>query len=308
MEVPVFLTGMKFKKKMISAAAFLLLAVLASCGSSAEKMEEPVIVEVLPDTVALERGVMRIYNFEKLRLHAYQTNDRLKNESFLIETERELIGIETPAFSSNLAEYVDYIAGLGKPLNHLIIAAHGHGGRLFAHARIYSTASVSGDLSEGGRIRAEIEKSIQTFGSGYDGDIPVISDIIQGGWITIGDVDFNVIETGEGFDIEIPALNAVYTHRLGSQTHGIFSSVAQIDETLQRMRDIQSKRIALVLTSHETPEDYFAVVEKIYYLEQTRSIAGSAANREVFITSMKRAFPGYDGENYLQMTASALFR
>jgi hypothetical protein len=289
--------------------ALFAAVVMVSCGTGADTSEEPIIVEVLPDTVELAVGVMRVYNYGGIiRLHAYQTNDAMKDRCFLLETEHELIGIETPAFSRNLAEYMDYAASLAKPLNHLIVVNHGNGGRLFSKSTVYSTAAVKEAFGPGGRIRGMIEGFIQTLGAGFDGDIPVITSIIPGGWTTIGGVDFNVIETTRGFDLEIPAINGVYTHMMGAYSHNTFADAQQIDEMLGRMRDIRSKNFALILTAHAEPESYLDVDEKISYLEQTKTIVSASRTRADFIAAMKAAFPDYDGGNYLETSARALFK
>ena len=42
----------------------------------------------------LGNGKVYIYDFGKIRLHAYETNDAMNDTAYIIETENELTGIE----------------------------------------------------------------------------------------------------------------------------------------------------------------------------------------------------------------------
>jgi hypothetical protein len=291
------------KKAAILTAIAALLTI--SCGTT--NGENTVFSEFLPETEVLDAGVMEIYDFGKVLLHAYQTNDPMKDECFILETDHELISIETPAFSRNIREYADYITALGKPLNHLIMVNHGNGGKVLNAKHVYTTAKTRAAFQEGGAIKAMIDNFVKVFGPEFDHDIPVVTDILAAGPVTIGGVAFNVVETKEGFDLEIPIINAVYTHMAGARTHNIFNNTAQVEDMLQKMKDFRTKRFALILTSHEVPEFYSAIHEKIRYLEQTQAIIASSGTRDEFIAAMKTAFPEYSGENYLEMSATALF-
>ena len=44
---------------------------------------------------------------------------------------------------------------------------------------------------------------------------------MEAGQVTIGGIDFVIKQTGEAFDVEIPEINAVYTHMLGHDCHSI---------------------------------------------------------------------------------------
>jgi hypothetical protein len=262
----------------------------------------------LAETKTLAIGVMQIYDFGAVQLHAYQTRDPMNEECYLLETKEELIGIETPAFSKNLAEYVDYIKALDKPLNHLILVNHGNGGKLFKKSHIYSTASTRAALQKGGHIRSLIDNSARIFGAEFDSDIPEITNIIPAGRVKIGCLDFFVTETSTGFDLEITPIHCIYTHMVGSHSHNILPGPNQIGDMLRKMKGFKAKNYRLILTSHEVPETIAAADKKIRYLEKTHEILRSSRKREDFMSAMKTAFPDFAGENYLEMSAGALFR
>ena len=63
----------------------------------------------------LGNGKVYIYDFGKIKLHAYETNDAMNDTAYIIETENELTGIETPAFYEDLNTYNGYVSKLAKP-------------------------------------------------------------------------------------------------------------------------------------------------------------------------------------------------
>ena len=54
--------------------------------------------------INLKKGFVEVYNFENIKLHAYQTNDK------------NLLLIEFPAFYDNFEEFENYVKGLGKTI------------------------------------------------------------------------------------------------------------------------------------------------------------------------------------------------
>ncbi|MBQ9389026.1 MAG: hypothetical protein IJU07_02510, partial [Synergistaceae bacterium] len=81
-----------------------------------------------------------------------------------------------------------------------------------------------------------------------------------------------------------------------------------IEAEIAELRDYQTKGYELVLTSHNAPEGKDAVSEKIAYLEKVLELAKSSKTKEEFISGVKAAFPDYNGEAYLEMSAGALFK
>ena len=63
----------------------------------------------------------------------------------------------------------------------------------------------------------------------------------------------------------------------------------------------------LILTSHYTPEDLKDAEAKIRYLEELKTIASSCTDGESFKTAVRKRYPAYSGENYLDMTAGFFF-
>ena len=125
--------------------------------------------------------------------------------------------------------------------------------------------------------------------------------------ITIGGIEFVIHPTAEAFDVEIPALNAVYTHMLGHDCHSIVAGADHADAMIAQLEGYIARGYDLILTSHYTPEDWKDARTKIDYLKELKPLAAVSGNRDSFLAAMKEKYPQYSGENYLSMTAGFFF-
>ncbi|GHV25702.1 hypothetical protein AGMMS4952_04150 [Spirochaetia bacterium] len=255
----------------------------------------------------LSIGAVRVYDFDGIRLHAYETKNPFADECYLFETGQELIGLEAPLFRNNLTEFADYIQSLNKPLNHLIIAYHPGGGNAFAGSRVYATETAKKSMGEGGFIKAMIANFAGGFGDKLYTEIPAVTDTIKAGKVTIGGIEFIVTDTKESFDLEIPAINVVYTHMVGHRAHNILESPEHIAAMIEQMEDYKKQKPCLILTTHDVPVTVEIVDEKLTYLQKVKELAAASKDKASFIAGVKAAFPDYAGEKYLEMSAGALF-
>ena len=107
--------------------------------------------------------------------------------------------------------------------------------------------------------------------------------------------------------MEIPEINAVYTHMLGHDYHSIVARAGHADAMIAQLQGYIKAGYDLILTSHYTPEDLKDAEAKIRYLEELKAIAASCAGGEAFKTAVRERYPSYSGENYLEMTAGFFF-
>lgn len=107
--------------------------------------------------------------------------------------------------------------------------------------------------------------------------------------------------------MEIPEINAVYTHMLGHDCHSIVAGAAHADGIIAQLQNYIKTGYDLILTSHYTPEDLKDAQTKIAYLEQLKDMAASSVNKDAFRAAVKERYPAYSGENYLDMTAGFFF-
>lgn len=259
------------------------------------------------NTITLSAGSVTVYENNGLKLHSYATGDALADVAYIVEGKDELIGIELPAFTASLEAWQEYIKTLGKPMHSIFICCHPAGADYIKGMQVYGTAGAKASIS-GGTAKAITDGLQQAFGDDFHGkDAAVITDVVSGK-ITLGGVQFELLDRGESYDLVIPAFNAIYTHMLGKTTHSILVSTDHIDAFASVLREYQSAGYELILTSHGGPEGQDAVEEKLRYLAETKKLAENCSNADDFKAAMQKAFPDYDGLNYLAMTAAALYK
>ncbi|WP_051355681.1 hypothetical protein [Acetobacterium malicum] len=294
--------------------SFLMLTV-AGCGSNAanstdksssttteETKKEATVIEV-----PLKIGKVQVYDFGDVKLHAYATNDALNDECYIVENKDNLVGIEIPAFTDNLNEWKDYIKSLNKPMNDILIDNHNTGGDYLTGMNVYATENAKAAI-EGGATLATMQGLAQSIGTAFDSNVAKITKILSAGSQTIAGTEFMITDNGDTYTIEIPEMNAVYTHMLGEKVHSILVSNEMMDATIATLNEYQSKGYDLILSSHAAPETQAAVVAKIAYIEKAKELAKSSADAKIFTEAMSKAFPDYAGANYLDMTAGFLYQ
>lgn len=254
--------------------------------------------------IKLAKGEVNVYDFGAIKLHAYKTNDFIDNEVFIVEKGGKAAIIESPCFFDNIAELSEYLSSI--KAEGMLVAYHGAGASFLPDVPKYATANAV-EYSENGGGKALIDNFTAAFGESFDKSVHKITNVIGEGQITIGGIDFVIRQTHEAFDIEIPEINAVYTHMLGHDCHSIVAGAAHADGIIAQLNGYIANGYTLILTSHYTPEDLKDAETKIAYLENLKAIASDCRTAEEFKTRVGEQYPNYSGENYLDMTAGFFF-
>ncbi len=255
-------------------------------------------------TVKLNKGEMNIYDFGGVKLHAYKTNDFIDDEVFVVEKNGKAVIIESPCFFDNIRELEEYLSDV--EVEGMLIAYHGAGASFLPQVPRYATQNAV-EYSANGGGKALIDNFTKAFGDIFDKSVHKITDVIKEGKVTIGGIDFVIKQTAEAFDIQIPEINAVYTHMLGHDCHSIVAGAAHADSIAAELKGYIAKGYDLILTSHYTPEDLKDAQTKIDYLENLKKIAAACADADSFKTEVQKQYPAYSGQNYLDMTAGYFY-
>ncbi len=255
-------------------------------------------------TVKLNKGEVNVYDFGAVKLHAYKTNDMLSDEVFILEKDGKSVVIESPCFFDNETELEKYVGNLN--VQGLIVAYHAAGGAFLKGVKKYATASAKKYSYQGGG-KALIDNFTKAFGAAFDSEKHVFTDVLSAGETVIAGIKFIIIPNDDAFTIEIPEINAVYTHMLGHDCHSIVAGAAHADAMIAELSGYIEKGVTFVLTSHYTPEDLKDAETKINYLKDLKSIAGEVKTAEEFKNAINTKYPRYSGENYLEMTANMFF-
>ncbi|MDE6763217.1 MAG: hypothetical protein K2J73_06020 [Oscillospiraceae bacterium] len=255
-------------------------------------------------SVKLAKGEMNVYDFGTVKLHAYKTNDLIDDEVFVIEKNGKAAVIESPCFFDNCAELSEYLKDL--EVDGIFVAYHGAGASFMPDIPKYATKNAK-EYSENGSGKTLIDNFTNAFGDVFDNSVHQITDIIGEGKVTAAGIDFIITQTAEAFDIEIPEINAVYTHMLGHDCHSIVAGTGHADAIVAQLKEYIKKGYDLILTSHYTPEDLKDAETKIGYLENLKVIAAKCKNADEFKSEVKNNYSDYSGDNYLDMTAGFFF-
>lgn len=255
-------------------------------------------------TVKLKKGEVHRYDFDGVTLHAYQTNDPLSDEVFVLEKAGKAVVIEPPCFVDNCRELAEYLGRL--EVAGVLVAYHAAGASFLPDAPKYATQNAV-EYSANGGGKALISNFTAVFGDSFDSSVHAVDHIIQEGPLTIGGMEFIIHQTQEAFDVEIPAINAVYTHMMGHDCHSIVAGAGHADAIIGQLKEYLERGYDLILTSHYVPEDLKDAQTKIDYLEDLKVIAGRCKDAGSFKAEVQKAYPRYSGENYLDMTTGFFF-
>jgi len=257
-------------------------------------------------TVELEKGIMDVYDFGAIKLHAYRTDDFITDECFLVEKGGNCFMIEAPCFYDNIAQLEKYISDKGLNYEGAVIAYHGAGASFKKGCKVYSTRKAD-DYNHNGGGAGLVKNFTGAFGAAFDNAIYTTTDFIEGDTLTLCGVEMKITETSEAFDIEIPEINVVYTHMLGHDVHSIVAGSGHADAIIAVLESYIRKNIGLVLTSHYVVENLEDVKTKIAYLNGLKSIAIKNSDAVAFKSAVQKAYPTYSGLNYLDMSAGFFF-
>lgn len=258
-------------------------------------------------TKKLALGSVTVYDFGTIKLHSYSFADALGDECYLIESDEGVVMLETGAFTANLVAWKGYIDSLGKPVAGALLAYHPNGIENFGAVTVYTTQNALTNWGEGGSIRSLTDNFIAGFGDEVAANHPTDATLVNfGDTVTLAGVDFIIRDEGDdAYGVDIPAINCVYIHMLGSDCHNILTDREHISSFIS---ELEGFSYDLVLTSHYAPEGENAVDTKIAYLQKTLELSDSCADAESFTAAMNEAFPNYSGVNYLEMTAGFLYQ
>ena len=257
--------------------------------------------------IDFKKGYMEVFDFGEIKLHAYQTNDIMNDESYILENKDNLLLVEFPAFRENLEEFKTYVEGLGKNIVGKVFSDHPNGGRYFKEVSAYASKGTIKSM-KGGTIRGLVTGFIQTFGEDFVADYHEITNVLKDSSVNIGVFKLNITYHTEDIEIEFPQINSIYTHMLGHDCHSIVAGEVHANVMIEQLKSYKEKGYNLILSSHYVPENLNDVDTKIAYLEDLKVIAKNSNGKEDFINNVKSKYPNYSGLNYLDMTSGYFFQ
>ena len=256
--------------------------------------------------IKLNKGYVLVYDFGEVKVHNYNTADYIDDQVILLEKNRKIVVIESPVFYDNNKELEKYFESLGAKIDGVLLSYHMGGGTFLENSKKYATKKAD-EYGHTGGGKVLVDNFTKAFGESFDNNIHIVTDYINEKTITLADIKMNIISTQDAFDIEIPEINSIYTHMLGSESHSIIAGARHANAMIDTLKGYIEKNYNLILTSHYIPEDIKAVDMKISYIETLLNIASTCNSKDEMIEKVKEEYPNYSGVNYLEMTASFFF-
>lgn len=256
--------------------------------------------------INLKKGIVRKYQINDVKLYAYQTNDFIDDEVFILVKNNKGVCIELPCFYDNISELTDFIKEEGIELVAKFVAYHAAGATFMPEVKTYGTKTSNAYNTNGGGFNL-VNNFKNAFGEIFDSIICSTDELLVDGEIELADMKFVITSNPEAFDIEIPEINSVYTHMMGHDCHSIVAGCPHADGIISQLNYYIRKGFDLVLTSHYTPEDLKDAKIKIDYLYDLKDIAETCENAEEMKQKVMEKYPNYSGLNYLDMTVGMFF-
>lgn len=256
--------------------------------------------------IDLKKGFIEVYDFGEIKLQAYQTNDLMYDESYILENKDNVLLVEFPAFYDNLGEFEEYVRGLNKNIVGKVFSDHPNGGTIFKDVKGYASEGTIKSMKEG-TINGLVTGFETAFGGTFAKEYHEITGILKERQVNIGGFELNITYHDEDIEIEFPQIGCVYTHMLGHDCHSIVAGEGHANVIIEQLKGYKEKGYNLALSSHYTPETLKDVDTKIEYLEELKVIANDSKDINDFKDKVKEKYPEYSGLNYLDMTAGFFF-
>ena len=256
--------------------------------------------------VNLGKGFIDIYDFGEIKLHCYQTNDLMNDESYILENKENVLLVEFPAFYDNLEEFEKYVKGLNKNIVGKVFSDHPNGGTILKDIKGYASMGTIKSMKEG-TIHNLVTGFETAFGGNFAKEFHEITDVLEDENVNIGGFELKITYHEENIEIEFPQIGCVYTHMLGHDCHSIVAGEEHANAIINQLKGYKENGYNLVLSSHYTPETLKDVDTKIAYLEELKELAKESNDVNEFENKVKTKYPEYSGLNYLDMTAGFFF-
>ncbi len=255
----------------------------------------------------MDVGQMNTYSFEGgLNIHVYNTGDVMCDQTIILEKAGKAVAVELPCFKDSIEAVTGWLASRGIELEAKFVSYHAAGGTFLPGVRNIMTSSAVAYNSEG-QGKALVDGFIKVFGPGFDGTTVKADEVVGAGEIEIAGIRMVIVPNAEAFEVEIPEAKAVYMHMLGHDCHSIVAGPAHADAIIANIRQYLDRGFELFLTSHYVPEGRQDAEEKIAYLENLKTIAAGSSSGAEFRQKVVEAYPGYSGENHLDMSVGMFF-
>jgi len=259
---------------------------------------------------AMAQGEFKVTELDGFNLHTYYSNDVMGDASYIVEGNNGLVTLESPLFKSGAGEFDEYVRKLGKPVVARIADYH-------------IGATGKNDIIVAKGMKQEIENGgyaamINGFKKNF-GDAMLLPD----GKMVEQDFDNDFSLAGVNFRFEhgpstdFPAAsviigNQVYlTHWAAAKAHMNalqISSPAVLDAEINEAKEALRSGCKVFAGGHGGCAEKSDMKFKLKYLKTLKKAMNKCRNADEFVKSVKKAYPGINGEDGLKAVAANLYK
>lgn len=260
---------------------------------------------------AQTKGHFEVLDLGNFKLHVYNTNDALRDASYIIEGNTGLITLEQPLFKDNVSEFDAYLTALNKPIQKIISNYHIGG------TGNHDVVMVEGmpDFAKGSIYGGMMQNFTKIFG---DAIAPMPNGKAE-------EVPFGSTQNWDGIKFvfqkgastDFPAASIIiggkvyYTHWTPVKAHISHlqvSSLSAIDAEIAEAENALKSGCEYFIGGHGGATTSDVVEFKIDYLTTMKRIISTNKTADSFVEAMKKAYPNLSRETGLTDLAKALYK
>lgn len=268
-------------------------------------------------------GKVATKDYRGAKIHSYNAPEEgLYVASQIVETADGLVVFDAVFHLKHAEELADYIAGLGKPVNRIVLS-HIHpdhwSGLSVLHPRfpdapIYALPEITAYIRKNGQKILDARN--EAFGP-VVAKTPTLPDRdLAVGAETIGGVRFEFERQRDGESdwqtiVRLPDAGVVMAFDLVfPPEHHLFTVANYYDhwiEILKGLKGDAAKGYGTLMVGHGTPVGFDAIDGNIAYLHKAKEIHAANDTAESYAEELKAAYPNYYGGGWVDFSSLLLY-
>ncbi len=263
------------------------------------------------------KGKISSINRKGVLIHTYTSpEDGAFVNSHIIETKNRLVIIDTQFLRPYAKEVVDYVAGIGKIIERIIIT-HSHpdhwfGLEYFEKIPVYSLSETKNEIDILGDDMIKIYHSI--FKDSITDKKILPGKEINEGEIIIDGLKYELekikaAEAGVQLLIKFPELGIIGAQDITINKVHLFIGQNAIDGWIKVLNTLKEKKgYNIILVGHGENSDMKVLDNDIEYLKDARKILASVKNGKELKEQLIKKYPDYRADFLIDVSSSYLFK
>ena len=278
------------------------------------------ILWTTPSPAATFAGSIKVMDAGSVKIHDYEApEDGLFVHSVIVEGPTKIVLFDTQFFLAYATEVADYIEGLKKPVERIVISHihpdHWSGldvlGKRFPSAPIYALQNVKDYIAENGLKMMTIRQGV--FGNKIAAKPTVPTHVLATGEAVIDSVTYEFEEFDEGESkyqlvARMPAQKALLAFDLVFPKHvHVFTVAPYFDHWIEILQTLAKKEFDTILVGHSHPATRDDITETIAYLKEAKIIHDGTKDPKEYAAQVKAKFPDRQEPGWIDFSGLLLY-